>query len=461
MAEKSVSKSNIDKSHYSLQRRLLLNTSIVLVFFIAAMSFVLLDSYKTGIRQATFERLYAQFYSLLSYAEEIEAGDLFIPEEIPSDKRFNQYNSGLSALVYDETESLIWKSLSARYDQEQHKVPLPLSLPGEGTLAEITMDETEYFRFHYIAEWESPEGAVSLYHFVILENKRPFDQVISAYRNQLWFWLSIMALSLLVILFAVMRWTLRPIRRAVKELRQIEKGLLNTLSERYPQELQTLTESINRFIQNERHQSKRYKETLGNLAHSLKTPLAVMHTALQNKSHDAEELSNICSEQISRMDQIVAYQLQRATSGPQVMMRSMEVEPAMQKITTSLSKVYHEKRLAVDVEIEHGLTIALDEGDFYEVFGNVLDNACKWTESKVRVRGERVNGKVVISVEDDGPGVPEKVRLAILSRGKRLDETVEGQGIGMSVVKEIVAAYNGQIEIDTSELGGALMQLRF
>ncbi|WP_223670759.1 ATP-binding protein [Kangiella shandongensis] len=448
------------KQPYSLQRRLLLNTSIVLVFFIAAMSFILLDTYKTGIKQATYERLYAQFYSLLSYADEMEPGNLFLPEEIPSDKRFNQYNSGLSALVYDETESLIWKSLSARYDQEQHKVPLPLSLPGEATLTDITMEDTEYFRFHYIAEWESPEGEISLYHFVILENKRPFDQVIDAYRNQLWMWLSILALSLLFILFIVMRWTLRPIRRAVKELRQIEKGLLNNLSDQYPQELQRLTENINRFIKNERHQSKRYKETLGNLAHSLKTPLAVMNTALQNEN-DAEKLAKICSEQIGRMDQIVAYQLQRATSGPQVMMRSMEVEPAVDKLVASLGKVYQDKNIDFAVSVTKGLTIALNEGDFYEVFGNILDNACKWTDSKIRIHAERVAGRVRITIEDNGPGIPENVRLAILSRGKRLDETVEGQGIGMSVVKEIVAAYNGKIQIDTSDLGGSLMRVSF
>ena len=448
------------KQPYSLQRRLLLNTSIVLVFFIAAMSFILLDTYKAGIRQATHERLYAQFYSLLSYADEVSPGELYLPEEIPSDKRFNQYNSGLSALVYDETESLIWKSLSARYDQEQHKVPLPLSLPGEGTLAEIRMDKTDFFRFHYIAEWESAEGEVSLYHFVILENKRPFDQVIGAYRNQLWMWLSVLAVSLLAILFIVMRWTLRPIRKAVKELHQIEKGMLSTLSDQYPQELQRLTENINRFIKSERHQSKRYKETLGNLAHSLKTPLAVMHTALQN-DNNAEELSKICSEQINRMDQIVAYQLQRATSGPQVMMRSMEVEPALEKLAMSLSKVYQDKQITIDLDVSQGLMVALNEGDFYEVFGNVLDNACKWAQSKVRIKAQRVARKVQIFVEDDGPGIPKNVRLAILSRGKRLDETVEGQGIGMSVVTEIVAAYNGKIDIDTSGLGGAIMKFSF
>ena len=143
------------------------------------------------------------------------------------------------------------------------------------------------------------------------------------------------------------------------------------------------------------------------------------------------------------------------------MMRSMEVEPALDKLATSLTKVYQDKGVTIEVDVSQGLMIALNEGDFYEVFGNVLDNACKWTESKVRVKAQRIAGKVQVTVEDNGPGIPENVRLAILSRGKRLDETVEGQGIGMSVVTEIVAAYNGQIDIDTSELGGALMRLSF
>ena len=448
------------KRSYSLQKRILLNTSIVLVFFIAAMSFILLNTYKVGIRQATFERLFAQFYSLLSVADQLEPGELYLPEEIPSDKRFNQYGSGLSALVYDETESLIWQSLSSTYQIEQGKIPLPLSLPGEATLDSIKLGNEQYFQFHYIAEWESESGEISLYHFVILENKRPFNQVIDAYRNTLWMWLAGLAASLMLILFIILRWTLRPIRQAVKELRKVEQGVLDKLSDRYPQEIRLLTHNINRFISNERHQSKRYKETLGNLAHSLKTPLAVMQAALQNEASE-RELARVCGEQLQRMNQIVGYQLQRATSGPQVMMQSISVKPAIQKLVSGLEKVYSTKGIEFTVDIPETIKVLLNEGDLYEICGNLLDNACKWTKRKVKVSARAQGLKTIICIEDDGPGIAEAVRLSVLSRGKRLDESVEGQGIGMSVVKEIVDAYRGDIDIGNSELGGARVQLTF
>lgn len=448
------------KKSYSLQKRILLNTSVVLVFFIAAMSFILLNTYKAGIRQATFERLYAQFYSLLSVADQLEPGELYLPEEIPSDKRFNQYGSGISALVYDETESLIWQSLSSTYEIEEGKIPLPLTLPGEATLDSLTLGQEDYFQFHYIAEWESETGEVSLYHFVVLENKRPFNQVIAAYRNTLWMWLAGLAASLMLILFVILRWTLRPIRQAVKELQKVEQGVLDKLSDRYPQEIRLLTHNINRFITNERHQSKRYKETLGNLAHSLKTPLAVMQAALQNDA-DKKDLERVCGEQLQRMNQIVGYQLQRATSGPQVMMKSMQLKPAITKLVRGLEKVYSHKTISIEVDVKDTVRILLNEGDLYEICGNLLDNACKWAKHKVKVSAVQNGLKTTICIEDDGPGIAEEVRLSVLSRGKRLDESVEGQGIGMSVVKEIVDAYRGDIDIGMSDLGGAFIKLTF
>lgn len=448
------------KTSYSLQKRILLNTSIVLVFFIAAMSFILLNTYQAGIRQATYERLFAQFYSLLSVADQLEPGELYLPEEIPSDKRFNQYGSGISALVYDETESLIWQSQSATYAIEQGKIPLPLTLPGEATLDSISLGEDRFFQFHFIAEWESESGEISLYHFVILENKRPFNQVIDAYRNTLWMWLAGLAASLILILFVVLRWTLKPIRQAVKELRKVEQGALDKLSDRYPQEIRLLTYNINRFISNERHQSKRYKETLGNLAHSLKTPLAVMQAALQNEA-DKKDLERVCGEQLLRMNQIVGYQLQRATSGPQVMMKSISLKPAMTKLVKGLEKVYSHKAIEISIDIPESVQVLLNEGDLYEICGNLLDNACKWAKQQVKVSASQNGLKTSICIEDDGPGIAENVRLSVLSRGKRLDESVDGQGIGMSVVKEIVDAYRGDIDIDVSDLGGALIKVSF
>ena len=452
-----VNQTNNQKKNYSLQKRLLINTSILLVFFIVLMSFILLDSYKSGIKQATNERLSAYFYSLLSVAEQIEVDELFIPEEPQLDARFNLFESGLSGMVYDETETLVWKSISATEDD----LELPNNLPGEPTLEVIEYSSQKHFMFHFVTEWESESGDISLYHFVILENKRPFDQVIGAYRNKLSMWLAGLAISLMLLLYVVMRWTLSPIRKMVTELDKVKKGLVDSLSGNYPNEIQQLTDNINRFIVNEREQGLRHKETLGNLAHSLKTPLAVMQSALQNKTEIAE-FSQICEEQLYRMNQIVGYQLQRATSGPQVMMKSISIEPAFSKLTKSLEKVYHDKNLSISYQTNKEHKIKLNEGDLYEICGNLLDNACKWAKSTVKISAFQLEQQMVIEIEDDGPGIAESVRNAVFNRGKRLDENVEGQGIGMSVVKEIVDAYQADFEILNSELlGGALIRLTF
>ncbi len=429
----------------------------MLVFFILAMSAVLLKAYESGIRQATFERLTAQFYGLLSVAELEEKDQLFIPEEPQIDQRFNQYASGLSALVYDETETLVWSSISA----EEIEVKVPLSLPGEPKLYDLKLPDKDYFQFHFVTEWESLEGDIALYHFMVLENKRAYNQVVSAYRNKLLMWLGVLALSLLFVLFLILRWTFRPMRKITEELSQVKQGLSDKLGDNYPKEIQGLTDNINRFIVNERDQSKRYKETLANLAHSLKTPLAVMQSALQNQV-ESHELSRISEEQLERMNQIVGYQLQRATSGPRVMAERIKIAPAIEKLIAGLSKVYSQKGIKIQAKVEKQISANLSEGDLYEICGNLTDNACKWAKSKVLITAKTLDNKTIISIEDDGPGIPQHVQAAVLSRGKRLDETVEGQGIGMSIVREIMEAYKAKIEIEKSAtLGGAQINLIF
>lgn len=442
---------------YSLQKRLIINTSVILVFFIALMSVVLINAYKSGIRQATQERLTAHFYGLLSVAEQLEPGQLFLPEEPLLDQRFNQYASGLSAFVFDETETLVWRSISSEFDQVQ----IPLTLPGEPKLYDDRISDTDYFKFHFVTEWESETGNVELYHFILLENKRPFNQVVKAYKNKLWTWLAIMGVSLIVILLLVLRRTLKPMRTISQELNRVKTGLAEKLSENHPRELLVLTDSINRFIVNERDQSQRYKDTLANLAHSLKTPLAVMNSAIQN-NHSAEELVNIGKEQLLRMDQIVGYQLQRATSGPQFVMQAIELKPIIEKIAQGLRKVYLDKNIEIQLNIDDRMKLNLNEGDLYEVFGNLMDNACKFSQSTVSFEAKIVDKKSIVVIEDDGPGIPTQVRELVLTRGKRLDETKEGQGIGMSVVKEILEAYKGSIQIaKSSRLGGAKITLEF
>ena len=253
--------------------------------------------------------------------------------------------------------------------------------------------------------------------------------------------------------------------RVRQEIDQIERGHQEGISGTYPQEIAQLSERINLFIRNERSNLERYRNTLGDLAHSLKTPLAV----IRGMSESQREIpANELAQYVDRMGNIVDYQLKRAASSRVSLVHSLvEVEPLIIRLVESLKKVYADRDLHWSVEIIPDLRFYGEESDLLEVVGNVMDNACKWAQTRVIVKaetlgdGEELNHGILISVEDDGPGILLEERDAVLERGVRADEQVDGQGIGLAVCREIVGIYNGSLNITEGSLGGALIRLEF
>ncbi len=218
---------------------------------------------------------------------------------------------------------------------------------------------------------------------------------------------------------------------------------------------------MNLLIDHERARSDRYRVTLDNLAHSLKTPLAAMRALLGDRQ--AKEFGIRFNEQIDRMDEIVRYQLRKpaASAIDKLVLHSVDVENEVTRLIGGLKKVYHDKSPVFDVSIEPGLQFRGDGGDFLELAGNLLDNACKWCAKRVRISivpslaAGKIAGGMVLSVSDDGPGIPEDAASRLMQRGMRLDETTPGHGIGLAVVRDIARAYGGQLTIQKSKLGGA------
>jgi len=208
---------------------------------------------------------------------------------------------------------------------------------------------------------------------------------------------------------------------------------------------------------------RRSRATLQDLAHSLKTPLAAMRSLL-----DGAGERDALGEQVGRMEEIVRYQLAKplAGSGATLGAEPVPVEPELGKLADGLQKVYREREVRCDVDVEAGLRFYGDRGDLLELAGNLMENAWKWGESRVRVTATRAGDGasprrgLVLSVEDDGPGIPDGGESALLERGRRLDESKPGQGIGLSVVVELAEAYRGGVEVGRSELGGARVTVR-
>jgi two-component system sensor histidine kinase PhoQ len=268
-----------------------------------------------------------------------------------------------------------------------------------------------------------------------------------------------MALLLLVAQWLILRWGLAPLRRVADELTRLERGQQEQIAGNYPTEVKRLTDNLNTLLTHERAQQKRYRDALADLAHSLKTPLALVRGALTQSKPEAE-LARTLAEQVQRMDHIVGYHLQRAAaSGRSGLAAPQPVRPAVERVLKALSKVHAEKQIETEVNIDADLRFRGDEGDLMELLGNVLDNACKWCRSQVRASGEIRDGRLALTVEDDGPGIPEADAERVLQRGIRADQSVPGHGIGLAVARDIVEVYDGRVLIGRSTLGGAAVTL--
>ena len=430
----------------SLNLRIILSATLVLVIFItltaAALERAFVDSSESGLR----DKLTSQLYALMAAAE-INDDTVIMPSN-ELDALLGLPSSGVYAFVTDTAGETLWQSSSALGAQ----LPPPLALTsGDRRFVKTRAGNADYYTFAYGVNWATGARPLALT-FNITVDLASFDKQIARHRATLWSWLVAMAILLLISQAAILRWGLSPLRRVGVELNRIESGERERIEEAYPQEIDRLTTHINVLLKHERDQKTRYRNALGDLAHSLKTPLAVMQSGLGAARSESD---GMLREQLTRMNSIVEYQLQRAaTAGSASLGAAVDVNNVVERMLESLQKVYRDKIIQLEVSVEAGLVFRGDEGDLMELLGNLLDNAFKWTVSRIEVEAVLQGKKLALSISDDGPGIaPEQVE-ALLQRGVRADQAVAGHGIGLSIVRNIVEAYKGELNISRSTLGG-------
>ena len=444
----------------SLRARLLWVSLSILLLFLSLTAWILDQAFVRSIENNARSQLQLHVYALLTAAEQVD-GRLVLPEVL-QEPRFNQLNTGLYGWVLDRQQNQVWQSTSAMADA---LTSVPELAPGERRFELVNQTGANRYQLAFAVVWEGAGGKDNYYTFVVAEDADLYGSQITGFRKALWGWLSALAVVLLLVQFAITTWGLGPLREMAFNLGKIEKGDAERLEGEYPRELSGVVTNLNLLIDHERRQRERYKNSLGDLAHSLKTPLAVIKGGV-NLTRDEAELKKLINEQTQRMDDIVAYQLKRAmAASPANLARKVSLRPLVERITGALEKVYRDKSVMVENRLSPGLTVGGDESDFYEVLGNVLDNAFKHCRSAVIISDEVAeeddeDGSVFISIEDDGAGIPEEQRTEVLNRGIRADTSVPGQGIGLSVVKDIVQGYGGDISVGSTATGGARITLR-
>ena len=427
--------------------------------FLGLMGFVLDRAFQRSAEQATEEKLLIQIYGLLAVSDESN-GEIYLPDQL-QEPQFNNLGSGLFGLVVGAQGQDLWQSPSALDLQIKHVDMASLHRDLEAGVQKFGRiqgnGEDWLFFLSYKILWQGVGEQTTPYVFIVLENMQSFDKEIAGFRNSLWGWLLVVVVVLVLVQAAIMSWGLKPLNNLAEDLTAIEDGKEEYLQGEYPAEIDGVTRNLNLLLSSERQQREKYRTTLADLAHSLKTPLAILQGA------PAENLRETLDEQIPRMNEIVSYQLQRAvTKSASLIRKSIEVKPVADKLVAAISRVYEDKSVEIESTIME-CNFFGDERDLMELLGNVLDNACKYGNGRVKLAVGTQTGTAAdlhIIVEDDGGGIAMGDRNTALLRGERLDTKTAGQGIGLAVVSEIVDRYGGEIEVDDSILGGARVTIK-
>lgn len=248
---------------------------------------------------------------------------------------------------------------------------------------------------------------------------------------------------------------LRPLEQTRRQLMQLQQGQRSQLDQQVPLELEPLVAQINHLLTHTEDTLKRSRNALGNLGHALKTPLAVLVSlATREELKQLPQLRESLNGQLQQIEQRIARELGRARlAGEALPGAHFDCANELPELFSTLAMI-HGSHLQLDWQAEPGLRLPWDREDLLELLGNLLDNACKWADSQVQLQIRKVGDDYQLLIDDDGPGIDAAQREDVLSRGSRLDEQVAGHGLGLGIVRDIVDAWAGQLQLADSPLGG-------
>lgn len=285
-----------------------------------------------------------------------------------------------------------------------------------------------------------------------------YAPILQSFRRMQWLGLGMGGAALLLILIAqryTVRRALRPLEQVRMQIAQLQQGKRSELDAEVPEELEPLVAQINHLLAHTEGTLMRSRNALGNLGHALKTPLAVLTSlAARDELVAYPALRAGLREQLLQIEQRLSRELGRARlAGEALPGARFDCAEELPGLFATLTMI-HDRGLNLDWQAPEGLVVARDREDLLELLGNLLDNACKWAESEVRLELVEVGDTLRIHVDDDGPGVAPERREDVLGRGTRLDEQVAGHGLGLGIVRDIVEVWGGRITLAESPLGG-------
>jgi signal transduction histidine kinase len=384
-----------------------------------------------------------------------EQGQLYLTW-IPTDPRFMNPHSGWYWQIYEE-EKLIAGSESLLNDtvdfilpgQENYTQIQKVVGPGGEKLRALVLDV-------------KLKGSSKVFTFAIAGSVNSIRRDVEGFTSKLGITLIILGIGLLIVVLLQIRFGLKPLRLLKDSLSNIRAGRENRLPEKFPSEIQPIVHELNALLDHSEGLLERARTQVGDLAHALKNPLTVIRNeAGEIKDHRGQ----LIREKADAMGAYVERYLSRARAAGSgnIIGASVAVQPIAKDICYLMAHMYQDKNIDIILKDLKGLYFKGDAQDLEEMLGNLMDNACKWANSKVIVKGEQKNSRLIIDIDDDGPGIPEDQKDSVLQRGRRLDETVPGSGLGLAIVIDLAQLYHGSLTLHKSEAGGlgARLELPF
>ena len=449
----------LDACTRSLARRLLLASLLAAVVMLLMAGALLFWMFRTTLERQFDERLEALLNGLLANVEQQDDGTLQLSRDL-GDPLFRLPASGwywqiTSLNASDRQHTLASRSLLEKRFDVQYFAALPreadgslhITLPGpHGKLVRIVEQRLSLF------------GDANRYSIIIAGDAGQIHREIIGFARVMALVFVIMGLGLALTIFIQVRFGLRPLQVLHAEIADIRDGRRQRLSSHFPDEIRPVVEELNQLLRANRDVVKRARTQVGNLAHALKTPLAVLINEAATRDTD---LARLVVEQAAHMREQVELYLDRARRAALVgtLGVTTPVRETLQPILNALKRIYRDRNVHVEVECPSTLLFRGEKQDLEEMLGNLLDNAFKYGHGQVHVKCTLNNQQLIITVEDNGPGLTEQQREQAMQRGQRLDESGPGSGLGLSIIKELAAMYKGDLKLSVSALGGLKAEL--
>jgi len=440
----------------SFRTRLIVGAVIWIIAGLAVSGFLLSELFKAHVTQQFDDELHGHAAELAALVGVTPEGKLFLHRRL-SDPRFLPRDSGFYWRVEAQNGAAIDSpSLAGR------PLPLPAPFPAPGAERHVFVDGPSG-QLRLVERAVAISGAPAL-RIGIGVDQRLLDEVLGRFNWTLFLSLTVMALGLIAAAVLQVWFGLRPLSRMRHALAAVRMGKASRLPEDLPSEVRPLAVDLNALLEGNLEMLKRARTQAGNLAHALKTPLAILlDEAERLRAAGQEESAEVIDLQCERMRRQIDYQIARSRAAalkraPGV---AAEVRGALTPIVAAMSRLHGRRGITFAVACDAKITVAVDAQDLSEILGNVLDNAGKWAVAHVDISVRQVGANVEIIIDDDGPGLPPESYEHVFGLGERLDERMPGHGLGLSIVKDLVGLYEGQVRLDASPRGGLRLILAF